>query len=218
MVPHRDRCLLGIERNDAVVKMRIHSEPAELLLPAVAGDWFECFRYVVTEIYKFTEPRQYRPLIESVVGEAKYLTTNQDIWSQKMQVVTSFPKVDYVYAFYGLTHTIPALYAWYQMTGDRQALERVRNCVKWLLDYPGVSIKEGPAAGAFFSQYVSPEIKTWQLGSVTIPESGIGGCDQADNRWLEPDATGAAAWAFLHYYAADGKRDQTVLAAARAFP
>jgi len=216
LVPDRDRCLLGIEQNDAVVRMRVHSEPAELLLPAVAGDWFECFRYVVSEIYKFTEPRQYRPLIESVIGEAKYLTTNQDIWSQKMQVVTSFPKLDYVFVFYGLPYTIPALYAWYQMTGDQQALERVRKCVKWLLDYPDVRVKEGPTAGAFFSQYVAPEIKTWQLGSMTIPQRGIGGCDQANNRWLEPHATGAAAWTLLHYYAADGKRDLTVLGAAKA--
>ncbi len=215
-VPDRDRCLMGIEQNDAVVRMRVDSEPAELLLPAVAGDWFECFRYVVNEIYKFIEPRQYCPLIESVVGEAKYLTSNQDIWSQKMQVVTSFPKIDYVYTFYGLTNTIPALYAWHQMTGDQQALERVRKCVKWLLDYPDIRVKEGPTAGAFFSQYVSPEVKTWQLGSVIMPVKGIGGCDQAYNRWLEPHATGAAAWTLLHYYAADGKRDQTVLAAAKA--
>jgi len=216
VVPDRDRCLMGIEQDDAVVKIRIHSEPAELLLPGVAGDWFECFRYVVSEIFKFTEPRQYRPLIESVIGEAKYLTTNQDIWSQKMEVLTSFPKVNYVYSFYGLTYTIPALYAWYQMTGDRQALERVRNCVKWLLHYPGVKINEGQAAGAFFSQYVSPEIKTWQMGSLTNSEKGAGGCDQANNRWLEPHATGAVAWMLLHYYVANGKRDQDVLAAAKA--
>ena len=170
---------------------------------------------MVSKIYKFTEPRQYKPLIESVIGEAKYLTTNEDIWSRKMEVVTSFPKQDYVYAFYGLVYTIPALYAWHQMTGDARALERARKCVKWLLDYPGVRIKEGPTAGAFFSQYVSPDVENLQLGSISDPQEIKGGCDQASNRWLEPHASGAVAWALLHYYAADGKRDGAVLAAAK---
>ena len=134
LVPDRDRCLMGIEQDSAVIKIRLGGGPAEILIPVVAGDWFECFRHVVNDIYKFTEPRQYQPLIESVIGEAKYLSTNEDIWSRKMQVVTSFPKQDYVYAFYGLTYTIPALYAWYQITGDRHALERTRKCVQWLLD------------------------------------------------------------------------------------
>jgi hypothetical protein len=216
LVPDRDRCLMGIEQDDAVLKVRLHDEPTDLLVPVVAGDWFECFRYVVGEIYKFTEPRQYRPLIESLIGEARYLSSNEDIWSKRMQVVTSFPKVDYVYAFYGLTYTIPALFAWYQISGDLQALERARKCVRWLLDYPDVRVKEGPAVGAFFSQYVSPETKTWQLGSLTLPLNGIGGCDQANNRWLEPHASGAVAWTLLHYYVVDGKQDRSALEAAKA--
>ncbi len=216
LVPDRDRCLMGVEQDDAVMKIRLGGEPAEILIPVVAGDWFECFRYVVNNVYKFTEPRQYRPLIESVIGEAQYLSTNEDVWSQKMEVVTSFPKIDYVYAFYGLTYTIPALYGWYQMTGDTRALERARKCVRWLLNYPGVRIKEGPTAGAFFSQYVSPEIEKWRLGSLTISEKGNGGCDQAGNRWLEPHASGAVALTLLHYYVADGKRDGPALEAAKA--
>jgi hypothetical protein len=216
LVPDRDRCLMGIDQDDAVVRMRLGGEPAEILIPVVAGNWFDSFRHVVNDVYRFSEPRQYRPLIESVIGEAKYLSTNEDIWSRKMQVVTSFPKQDYVYAFYGLTYTIPALYAWYQMTGDPRALERTRKCVQWLLDYPGVRIKEGPTAGAFFSQYLSPGIEKWQLGSVAIPQKGEGGCDQAINRWLEPHASGAVAWALLHYYVADGKHDYAALLAAKA--
>ena len=215
LVPDRDRCYMGVKQDAAVVEMRLGGEPAEILMPVVAGDWFEGFRHVVKNIYKFTEPKQYRPLIESVIGEAKYLSTNEDIWSRKMQVVTSFPKQDYVYAFYGLTYTIPALYAWYQMTGDPRALERTRNCVRWLLDYPDVRIKEGPTAGAFFSQYISPEIDMWRLGSLAVPQKTKGGCDQASNRWLEPHASGAVAWTLLHYYAADGKRDHAALAAAK---
>ena len=217
LVPDRDRCLMGVDQNDAVVKLHLGSEPAEILIPAVAGDWFESFRYVVNNVYKFTEPRQYQPLIESVIGQAKYLSSNEDIWSRKMQVVTSFPKQDYVFAFYGLTYTIPALYAWYQMTGDPEALERTQKCVRWLLDYPGVRIKEGPAVGAFFSQYTSPEIDELQMGSGTaIPVKCVGGCDQGDNQWLEPHASGAVAWALLHYYVADVKRDGAALEAAKA--
>jgi hypothetical protein len=88
--------------------------------------------------------------------------------------------------------------------------------VSWLLEYPGVRIKDGPTAGAFFSQYVSPDLKTFEMLSLSTPVHGLGGCDQANNRWLEPHATGAVAWTLIHYYVADGQRDHRVLDAAKA--
>lgn len=202
-VPDRDRCHLGIENDDAVVRIHLGDKPVKVLLPAVHGDWFESFRYVVTRIYRFEEPRQYRPLTVAVADQMRYLAGNEDIWSTRMEVLTSFPKREYVYVFYGLTYSIPALYSWYLMSGDEQALERVRKCVRWLLEYPGVRVTQGPAAGAIFSQYISPEEK----------QGPGGGCDQANNRWIEPHATGAAAWVLLHYYLADGQKDKRVLKA-----
>ena len=41
LVPDRDRCLMGVEQDDGVVKMRLGGEPVEILMPAVEGDWFE---------------------------------------------------------------------------------------------------------------------------------------------------------------------------------
>jgi hypothetical protein len=218
LVPNRDRCLMGIDQDDAVVKIRAGgAEPTEVLIPVVAGDWFESFRYVVENVYQFTEPRQFRPLIQAVSGEAQYLTHNQDIWNRKMQVVTSFPNRDYVFVFYGLTYTVPALYSWYQMSGDEQALERARKCVRWLLEFPGERVEDGPAAGAFFSQYGLPGAMNCCSGG-EISEGGEvnGGGDAGNNPWLEPHATGAAAWILLYHYVVDGKKDDKALAAAKA--
>ncbi len=216
LVPDRDRCLMGVDLNDAVMTTRLGEKAVEVLVPIVAGDWFELFRYVVGYIYRFEEPRQYEPLTKCISDRLQYLTLNEDNWSNKMQVVTSFPRQDYVFVFYGLTYTIPALYSWYLASGDTRALERARKCVEWLVSYPGVRIKEGATEGAFFSQFISPELRIFRLGSFAIPEKGAGGCDQAHNRWLEPHATGAAAWTLLDYYIVDGKRDDNALAAARA--
>ncbi len=210
LVPDRDRCLMGIDQDDAVVRMRLGAEPAEILIPAVAGDWYEAFRYVVNRIYQFTDVRQYRALTETVCGEMGFLAHYGDAWSKGMQVLTSFPKMDFVFVFYGLTYSIPALYSWYLMSGDEEALERARKSVEWLLEHPDVRIKEGPTAGACFSQYLSPAVKPHPFGQVTT-----GGCDQAWNRWLEPHATGAVAWTLLFFYVADGKRHVKALEAAK---
>jgi hypothetical protein len=211
LVPDRDRCLMGIEQDDAVVKVRLGSEQVDVLITAVAGDWFESFRHVTTSVYGFEEPRQYRMLVDVVSDEARYLSNNTDIWSQNLGVVSSFPKRDYVFVFYGLTFTIPALYAWYQITGDKQALDRVRKCVRFLVEYPGERIKDGPTAGAFFSQFGLPGAENCCGGG-----SVNGGGDAGNHRWLEPHATGAATWVLLHYYEVDGKRDREVLATAKA--
>ncbi len=221
LVPDHDRCLMGIDVNDAVVRMRLGAEPATIKIPAVSGSWQDCFQYVVRRIYNFTEPRQFAPLTKIVMERAKYLTHNQENWSRKMQVLTSFPNQDFVFVFYGLTYTIPALYSWHLMSGDSQAGDRARKCVRWLTDYPGVRMMEGPTAGAFFSEFVSPEIKSsgktnsdWLAEFHKIPLENPG-IDQAKNRWLEPHGTGAACWTLLDYYLADGKRDARSLEVAR---
>ena len=65
---------------------------------------------MVSRIFRFEEPRRFRPLTAAVADEMRYLAHNEDIWSTRMEVITSFPKREYVYVFYGLTYSIPALY------------------------------------------------------------------------------------------------------------
>ena len=217
VVPDRDRCLLGIEGDDIVVRQLLGGEAVELSLVAVAGNWFNSFVHVVDTIYHFERPRQFAPLVETATREMKYLAHNRGIWSEKMRVVTSFPRRDYVYVLYGLTYSIPALCSWYRMSGDRSALERAEASVKWMLEYPGVRVTEGPLSGAFYSQYVAKEMSGHSLfDDVVSPMVGIGGGDQADNRWIEPHATGAAVSTLLHYYVASGKQNNSALAAAKA--
>ena len=183
---------------------------------AVAGNWFDSFLHVADSIYRFERPRQFSPVVETATREMKYLAHNPGVWSEKMRVITSFPRRDYVYVLYGLAYSIPALYSWYRMSDDRSALERAEGSVRWLLEYPGVRVTTGPLAGAFYSQYVAPDMDGRPLydAPVQSPMAGIGGGDQADNRWIEPHATGAAVCTLLHYYVASGKQDQRALAAA----
>jgi hypothetical protein len=217
IVPDRDRCLMGIDGDDAIIRQRLGNQPVELSIVAVAGDWFDSFLEVADSVYHFERPRQFAPLTETVTREMKYLALDSGVWSEKMRVVTSFPRRDYVYVLYGLTYSIPALYSWYRMSGDRSALERADASVRWLLEYPGVRIAAGPLAGAFYSQYVAPEMDGRPLfdGPVASSMAGIGGGDQADNRWVEPHATGAAVCTLLHHYVASGKKDQTSLDTAK---
>jgi hypothetical protein len=138
IVPDRERCLMGIDGDDALVRQRLGNQPVELSIVTVAGNWFSSFLHVADSIYQFERPRQFSPLVETATREMKYLAHNAGVWSEKMGVITSFPRRDYVYVLYGLTYSIPALYSWYRMSGDRAALERAEASVKWLLDYPGV--------------------------------------------------------------------------------
>jgi hypothetical protein len=217
VVPDRDRCLIGIDGDDAVVRQRLGNLAVEISIVVVAGNWFDSFLHVADSIYHFERPRQFAPLVETATREMKYLAHNPGVWSEKMRVITSFPRRDYVYVLYGLTYSIPALYSWYRMSGDRSARERAEASVRWLLEYPGVRVLSGPLAGAFYSQYVAPEMDGRPLfdGPVASPMAGIGGGDQADNRWIEPHATGAAVCTLLHYYVASGKQDQAPLRAAK---
>ena len=104
LVPDRDRCLMGIEQDDAVVRTRLGSEQVDILIIAVAGDWFELLLgHVATSGVARADRtlrRQCRACSSKLFLMGLHNTfSNVDIWSEKLGVVTSFPKRDYVFFF-----------------------------------------------------------------------------------------------------------------------
>jgi len=174
----------------------------DLLLPVRKGDWWEAYRYVVYDIFKFEQPKQWAmPVTQMQMHNARYLL-RYEAWSERCQTIRSFPSNDTVYFnFYGTTYTIPTLYSWYLVTDNPEAKFKAEKVVDWLL---AMQEKDGPSAGAWFSQYY-PE--------GTPPKWT--GADQAGNRWIAPHSTGTAAKTLLWYWEASGKTNQRVFDAAK---
>jgi len=172
-----------------------------MLLIARAGDWWDAYRHVVQEVFHFEQPRQWAmPVTQMQMLNIRYLLRHE-VWSEKWQTIRSFPDIDLFFNFYGTTYTLPALYSWYLATDDREARLKAGKVLDWLLS---VQEKEGPNAGAWFSQYHAEGDR-------------LVGRDQAGNRWVMPHSTGSAAKTLLWYWEASGKREERVLrAAARA--
>ena len=199
LVPSVDRCRLGIIGNAAVTTQRFAGGPIVVRIAATQGDWFEAFKYVVSRIYQFADPLQYRPLIDMVCAESKYLAEDPTIWSPTYQTLRSFPNTDYFFNFYGVPYSLPALYSRYLATGDINARNRALGIVNWLRT-SAIRSSNPATAGAFYSSYIE----------------GIGPTDQAHNNWLEPHSSGVGAWTLLYYYNASGRTDAAVLASARS--
>jgi len=181
----------------------IHEAPTEfdLTLCARQGDWWQAYRHVVEDMFHFEQPRQWAmSLTQMQMLSARY-TLRPEVWSEAWQTVRSHPGIDFFYNFYGTTYTLPALYSWYLATDDLTAKQRAEKVVDWLLS---VQQPDGPAAGAWFSQYC-----------VEGDPPALVGRDQAWNRWTMPHAGGSAAKTLLWYWEASGKRDARVLEAAR---
>jgi hypothetical protein len=198
LVPEHERCLVGIDGDEAVVRERLTERGVLIDLYATGGDWFEVYRAVVTERFQFAAAPAHRSISACLEAQGYYLAHNPDIWSRELKVITSFQKIDFVFVFYGLTYSIPALLLWHRATGDTAAAERARACVDWLTGFPDIRVREGHARGAYFSQYLSPRAVPHPFGHDTY-----GGCDQAWNRWLTTHATGAVIWTLLQAYALD---------------
>ena len=181
----------------------IYEAPAHfsITLPVRKGDWWDAYRHVVTDLFAFEQPRQWAmPITQMQMLNTRYLL-RPEIWSEKWQTVRSHPGVEFFYNFYGTTYTLPALYSWYLATDDQAAKARAEKILEWLLS---VQEKEGPLAGAWFSQYC-----------VEGNPAKLVGRDQAWNRWAMPHAVGTSAKTLLWYWEASGRRDAAVLAAAR---
>ena len=170
-----------------------------LLLPVVAGDWWDAYRHVVKRVFKFEQPRQWAmPLTQMQMLNARYILRHE-VWSEKWQTVRSFPYTEFFFNFYGTTYTLPALYSWYLATDLAEAKLKAEKVLEWLLS---LQEKEGFTAGAWFSQYAD------EAGQLV-------GRDQAGNRWIVPHSTGSAAKTLLWYWNATGRADDRAFQAAK---
>jgi hypothetical protein len=173
----------------------------EIALPVLTGDWWDAYRHVVSDVFRFEQPRQWAmPITQMQMLSARY-TMRHEVWSEPWQTVRSHPGIDFFYNFYGTTYTLPTLYSWYLATDDPTAGDLAAKVLDWLL---AQQEKGGPLAGAWFSQY-----------GVEGDPPALVGRDQASNRWVMPHSTGTAVKTLLWYWEASGKRDARVLNAAR---
>ncbi|MEI6914233.1 MAG: hypothetical protein WCL39_03790, partial [Armatimonadota bacterium] len=175
----------------------------KIVLPMRKGDWWDSYRYVVKDIFKFEQARQWAmPLTQMQMLSVRQME-RQENWSTIFNTMRSYPKVDFHFNFYGTTYTIPAFYSYYLATDDETARTKAEAVKDWLILYQEQS---GPMAGAWFSQY---------LVKGNPPAFTLEGTDQAGNRWLLPHSTGSSAKTLLWYYEASGKKDDKALASAR---
>ncbi|MDO8587302.1 MAG: LamG-like jellyroll fold domain-containing protein [Armatimonadota bacterium] len=217
MVPNTDNMTWGFNKdNEMVVQLQMPLAPNPpgrwrpiweapmdftLRLPVRKGDWWDAYRHAVKDVFKFEQARQWAmPITQMQMLSARY-TLRSEVWSEKWQTVRSHPWFDFFYNFYGTTYTLPTLYSWYLVTDDMVAREKAAKVLDWLLS---VQVKEGPTAGAWFSQY-----------GVEGDPPRLVGRDQANNRWVMPHSTATAAKTLLWYWEASGKKDARAFAAAK---
>lgn len=181
----------------------IDESPREftISLPVKKGDWWDAYRYVVTKLFDFEQPKQWAmPLTQMQMLNARYVM-RYEVWSEKWQTVRSHPWFDFFYNFYGTTYTLPSLYSWYLATDDQTAKVKAEKVADWLIN---MQEKDGPSAGGWFSMYCVEN---------SPPE--LVGRDQAWNRWIMPHAAGTSAKTLEWYWVASGKRDGRAFNAAK---
>ncbi|MHB0998395.1 MAG: LamG-like jellyroll fold domain-containing protein [Armatimonadota bacterium] len=220
MVPSTDNMTWGFTKdNEMTIAFRIPLAPYDdanhdlwkpitqspaqftLTLPVKKGDWWDAYRYVVKDLFKFEQPRQWAiPVTQMHMLTSRYIM-RPEVWSEKWQNVRSHPNMEFFYNFYGTTYTIPALYSYYLATDDITAKSRAEKVVDWLLN---MQQTDGPAAGGWFSQY----------GEEGNPPQMVGR-DQAFNRWICPHSTGTSAKTLEWYWEASGRKDSRVFDAAK---
>lgn len=180
----------------------IHEAPSRftITLPVRRGDWWDAYRHVVEDIFRFEEPRQWAVPLTQMQMLAERCLMGYAAWSEKWQTVRSFTTDSWFMNFYGAQFTLPALYSWYLATDDPIARIKAEKIADWLLN---LQHNEGPMAGAWFSIY-------YEDGGPRL----VGG-DFIRNRWLIPQSTGATVRTLLWYWNASGRKDGRLLSAAK---
>ena len=169
-------------------------------LPVRKGDWWDAYRHVVQDIFKFDEARQWAMPVTQMQMLATRSIMSYGAWSEKWQTVRSFSHDGWFMNFYGAHFTLPALYTWYEATDDPIAKAKAEKVVGWLLR---IQHKEGPMTGGWFSAYFD------RGGSELVGGDFIG------NRWFIPQSTGATVRTVLWYWEASGRKDDRAFAAAQ---
>jgi hypothetical protein len=218
LVPGTDRGRLGVAGGAVQNELLLGPEATPVLVTAVAGDWWEAYRFAVREIYDFREQAQTVPVSEIQYGISRYMLSDE-VWEPTLGTVRSWPKHDphtqlgaYVsdfyfrkggfdaFALFGTPYSIPAYWARYIMNGDALARERCRSIVRWLCR-SGVRMQDGPARGAFFS------LQRFENGEAQMGKQG--GWYLAPGI-LASHSTGAGLWSLLYYRTVSGDQDPEI--------
>lgn len=159
LIAGSDRGTLGVSTNVLQNTLMVDPCPMPLLLSAVKGDCWRAYQFAVRDVEGFEAQKQTVPVSEITQGVSRYMMTDE-VWEPELGTVKSWPARDPhtklykdgfdAFAFYGTPYSVPLYLSRYQMTGDRQALERATSIVGWLCN-SGVRVQDGPARGAFFN-------------------------------------------------------------------
>jgi hypothetical protein len=221
LVPDTDRSWVGVQADAATTAFPLGSESPQVLLLASAGDWFSGFERAVVDVFDFDEPDQFSPVSEAIPDLCRYLL-DSPLWSEKHQMMRSFPGVDFFYIFYSLPYAIPALTYWEELSGDPSVGEKIDHIVRFTLDR---RIPEGPMKGAIFSEYADrdvaargeipyehPPYYAWTAG---YQHEDLIGMDQGLNRWITAHTMGSVLWSITHLWRCRGRISDEVLSGAR---
>ncbi len=221
VIPDTDRSWVGLEEDCAVATFPLDRESVRVLVLLSDGGWQSGLRKAVREVFGFEEPRQFSPVSKAIPELCRFVL-RPELWSEKYQMLRSFPDTDFFYIFYSLPYAVPALTMWETMSGDESVRGKIDCILRFTLDR---RLKDGPMAGALFSEYADRELV--EQGKVPFghapfyewhkdyPEEQLVGLDQGCSRWITAHNMGAVLWAITYVWQSRGALPEDVLAGAR---
>ena len=212
LIPGSDRGSLGFSAGAAQSGLLLGAEPTPLLITAIAGDWWDAYRFATHDVYDFGVQSQIHPVSEIQYGISRYMMSDE-VWEPTVGTVRSWPAHDphmKLYGFdcfnlYGSPNSIPTYWARYVMNGDPKARERARSVAMWL-STSSVRIKEGPMQGAFYT------LQRFGIGETPDPQKK-GGTQGWGAEYLTCQSTGAALWSLQFYQKQSTDTDPAIIRA-----
>lgn len=220
-VPDSDRSWVGVLSDGVYVSYPLGDEDPSALLVAADGGWFSGFSKAVGEVFDFNEPRQFAPVTATVETLFGYLM-QPSLWSEKYQMMRSFPDTDFFYLFYGMPFAIPAYSSWHAMTGDSSVDDRIIKMLRFTLDR---RVRDGAMKGAIFSLYADraladsktvpfahPPYYEWYTD---YPDEQLVGMCQGCNRWFVAHTPGAVLYSISYALECRGELPKDIMDGAR---
>jgi len=219
-VPDTDVSWVGLRDGGVEVSFPLSGDACRVLLVGSSGGWFAGFSRAVVDVFGFEEPRQFSPVSEAIPDLCRFLM-QPSLWSPKYQMIRSFPDIDFFYIFYSLPYAVPALSIWEVLSGDQSVHDRIDSILRFALDR---RLKNGPMAGALFSEYADralvekgevpfgyPPFYAWH---VNYPDDQLVGMDQGCNRWITAHNMGAVLWTVTYVWEFRGTLPEDIVAGA----
>ncbi|MGB9620449.1 MAG: hypothetical protein ACPL7K_08565, partial [Armatimonadota bacterium] len=111
IVPDTDVSWVALDEKYASASFPLDGQVNRALIVSARGDWNSAFRKVVAEVFGFDEPRQFSPVSKAVPDLCRFVL-RPELWSERYQMIRSFPDTDFFYIFYSLPYVVPALTIW----------------------------------------------------------------------------------------------------------